>query len=59
MLQKAYQLVEFEGNYYFINDGNNRVAKNTELYLSEKYVAGTDLAPGLYSFDAEGKLIRK
>ena len=59
VLQKAYQLVEFEGNYYFINDGNNRIAKNTKLYLSEKYVAGTDLAPGLYSFDAEGKLIRK
>jgi hypothetical protein len=63
VLQKAYQLVEFEGNYYFINDGNNRIAKNTKLYLSEKYVTGKTFAdgraiqPGTYEFDAEGKMI--
>ena len=51
-------MVEFEGNYYFINDGD-KVAKDIKLYLSEKFVAGTDLPVGLYSFDAEGKLIRK
>ena len=56
--QIRYQLVEFEGNYYFINDGD-KVAKDIKLYLSEKFVAGTDLPVGLYSFDAEGKLIRK
>ena len=56
--QKAYQLVEFEGNYYFINNGN-LIAKNTRIYLSEKFVEGTDLAVGYYDFDADGKLMFK
>ena len=54
--QKAYQLVEYEGDYYFIND-SNKLAKNGVLYLSERFVAGTQFAPGLYSFDADGKMI--
>jgi hypothetical protein len=58
VLQTCYKLVEFEGDYYFINDGN-KIARNGNLYLSEYYVAGTDLPAGLYYFDASGKLIRK
>ena len=63
VLQKAFQLVEFEGDFYFINDGYNKIAKNTTLYLSEHYVAGKTLADGTpikagtYKFDAEGKMI--
>ena len=63
VLQKAFQLVEFEGNFYFINDGNNRIAKNTKLYLSETYVKGKffpdgrAITAGTYEFDAEGKMI--
>jgi hypothetical protein len=53
---KAYQLVEFEGNYYFINNGN-MIAKNTRIYLSQKFVEDTDLVVGYYDFDADGKLI--
>jgi hypothetical protein len=55
--QTRYKLVEFEGDYYFINDGD-KIAKNTKLYLSATYVNGTDLPVGYYSFDAEGKMIR-
>ena len=63
VLQKAYRLVEFEGNFYFINDGYNKIAKDTELYLSEKFVTGVTLPdgrvlkPGTYTFDAEGKMV--
>ena len=56
VLQKCYQLVEFEGSYYFINDGN-KLAKNSAMYLTEKFVAGTNLTPGVYNFDADGKMI--
>ena len=61
--QLAYQLVEFEGDFYFINDGAHRIAKNTKLYLSEKFVEGKTFAdgraiqPGTYQFDAEGKMV--
>ena len=54
--QKAYQLVEFEGDYYFINDGH-KISKNKRIYLSERFVEGTDLKVGYYDFDAEGKMI--
>ncbi len=62
VLQKAYQLVEFDGDFYFINDGQHRVAKNTWLYLSEKFVSGKTFPDGRpvqvgkYYFDAEGKM---
>ncbi len=54
--QLAYQLIEFEGNYYFINDGN-KVAKDKRIYLSAKYVEGTSVEPGYYNFDSEGKMV--
>ncbi len=53
---KAYQLVEFEDNYYFINNAN-KIAKNKRIYLSERFVEGTDLKVGYYNFDADGKLV--
>ncbi len=53
---KAYQLVEFEGDYYFIND-SHKLAKNKRIYLSQRFVEGTDLKVGYYDFDADGKLI--
>ncbi len=52
----AYQLVEFEGNYYFIND-SHKLAKNKRIYLSQRFVEGTDLKVGYYNFDADGKMI--
>ena len=56
--QNAYQLIEFEGNYYFIND-SHKVAKNKRLYMSARFVEGTDLKVGYYEFDADGKMILK
>ena len=56
ILQKAYQLVEFEGNYYFIND-SHKLAKSKTIYLSARFVEGTPLEVGYYTFDADGKLI--
>ena len=53
--QLAYQLVEFEGNYYYISDGH-KLAANTRLYLN-KVLEGTGLATGYYEFDADGKMI--
>ncbi len=52
----AYQLVEYEGNYYFIND-SHKLAKNKKLYMSQRFVEGTDLKVGYYDFDADGKII--
>ena len=60
--QNAYQLVEYEGNFYFIND-NHKLAKNKTVYLSEKVIAGitysdgTPIKSGYYSFDANGKML--
>jgi hypothetical protein len=60
--QVRYQLVEFEGSFYFINDGD-KVVKNQRMFLSATYVAGKTLPdgralqPGYYNFDAEGKMI--
>ncbi len=54
--QNAYQLVEFDGDYYFINN-SNKLAKNTTLYLSDRFVEGTTLTAGYYSFDADGKMV--
>jgi hypothetical protein len=53
--QIRYQLIQWHGDYYFINDGD-KYAKNTKLYLSNTYVAGTGLAAGLYEFGADGKM---
>ena len=53
--QTGYKLVEFEGNYYFINGGPLTV--NKRGYLSAKFVEGTMFEPGYYTFDEEGKMI--
>ena len=52
----AYQLVEYEGDYYFIND-SHKLAKNKRIYLSQIFVEGTDLKVGYYEFDDDGKMI--
>ena len=54
--QTRYKLVEYDGYFYFINDGD-KVAKNCKLYLSATFVNGTPLSEGYYRFDANGKLI--
>ena len=59
---KAYQLVEFEGDYYFVSDGH-QLARNTKVYLTEQFVSGktfsdgTPIPVGTYEFDANGKMV--
>ena len=60
----AYQLVEYDGDIYFVYDGH-KLAKNCKLYLSQQFVEGktfadgTAIAVGYYDFDAAGKMIIK
>ena len=54
--QLAYQLIEFEGNYYFISNYNKYVADKT-MYMESRFLKGTDLKPGYYTFAADGKMI--
>ena len=58
VMQRAYQLIEFEGSYYFIND-YNKLAKNTSIYLSEKFTSAYGLPAAQYTFDADGKMVIK
>ena len=55
--QKGYKLVEFEGNYYFINGEKLTVSKRG--YLSAQFVEGTPLKAGYYDFDETGKILLK
>ena len=54
--QKAYQLIEFDGSYYFISDYNKYVA-NKSVYMSVDNLEGTGLKAGYYYFDETGKMI--
>ena len=53
--QLRYQLIKYEGNYYYVADGN-KVVKNDSAYMN-KVLAGTGLPAGTYAFDADGKMI--
>ena len=56
--QLAYQLVEFEGDWYYIST-NNKYTKNSTKTLTADKVEGTPFAPGKYEFGADGKMIIK
>ena len=56
--QEAYQIIEFEGYYYYISDGH-KYAVNSKVYLNEETVTGTSLKAGNYQFDENGRLIPK
>ena len=62
VMQKAYQLVEFDGDFYFIGD-RHEIIKGRKAYLSEEringltYADGTPIAVGSYDFDENGKMI--
>ena len=63
VIQTAYKLVNYEGELYFINDGN-KIAKNCSIYLSGSlkghvYKDGTELNPGYYYFDENGRMVIK
>ena len=56
--QNAYQLIEFEGDYYYINDFH-KYAINKTIYLTaaDLTAVGLSLPAGYYGFDAQGKLV--
>ena len=54
----AYQIVEYNGDYYFIND-SNKYAKSKTIYLTSKFVEPFGMAVGNYDFDADGKMVMK
>ena len=56
--QKAYQLIEFEGDYYYIAEYHKYVT-DKRVYLSQDILAGTDFASGYYEFGADGKMVIK
>ena len=56
--QKAYQLIEFEGGYYYIAEYHKYVT-DKRVYLTQDILAGTDFMPGYYEFGADGKMVIK
>ena len=54
--QKAYQLIEFEGDYYYIAEYHKYVT-DKKVYLAQDILAGTDFASGYYEFGADGKML--
>ncbi|MBO5332947.1 MAG: leucine-rich repeat domain-containing protein [Clostridia bacterium] len=62
VMQKAYRLVEFEGDFYFIGD-RHEIIKDRKAYLSEEringltYADGTPIEVGSYEFDENGKMV--
>ena len=58
----AYQLVEFDGDFYYIGD-RHKIVKNKTVYLKEErikgltYADGTPIKAGTYSFDENGKMV--
>ena len=54
--QYAYQLIEFEGAYYYVSD-YHRYVKGQRVYLNEKTLEGTPFKPGNFMFDEDGKMI--
>jgi uncharacterized protein YqeY len=54
--QRAYNLVKYDGAYYFISDGH-KIVKNKTVYLTAGFVKGTYFAVGAYRFDGEGKMV--
>ena len=52
----CYQFVEWEGDWYFIND-DDYYARDIHLDFKPVYVEGTPFEPGCYYFDAMGRLV--
>ncbi len=60
--QKAYQLVEFDGDFYYVGDCN-KIVKSKRLYVTTErangltFADGTPIPAGWYEFDENGKMI--
>ena len=62
VLLKAYQLVEIDGEFYYIGD-RHEIVKGKRVYLREDringltYADGTPITAGYYEFDENGKMV--
>ncbi len=62
IMQKAYQLVEVDGDIYYIGD-RHEIIKGRKAYVKEDringvtFADGTPITAGYYEFDSDGKLI--
>ena len=62
VMQKAYQLVEVDGNFYYIGD-RHEIVKNKKVYIKEErtndltFADGTPITAGWYEFDENGKMV--
>lgn len=62
VMQKAYQLVEFEGDFYYIGD-RHEIIKGRKAYVKADringltYADGAPIEAGWYEFDEDGKMI--
>jgi len=52
----AYQLVELNGDYYFVND-YHKIARNKSIYLTSALMGDAPFQPGYFEFDADGKMV--
>ena len=58
----AYQLVEYEGDFYYIGNYHKILRDKTHYFSAERvegftYADGTPLKAGNYTFDANGKMV--
>lgn len=56
VMQRAYRLICFEDNWYYIAE-NHKYVKDATRSLSASLVEGTGIKAGKYYFDAEGKMV--
>ena len=56
--QSAYQIIEFEGGYYYVGD-HNKYLVNQRVFVEDKLLEGTSLLPGWFEFGADGKMVVK
>ncbi|MBR5246437.1 MAG: leucine-rich repeat domain-containing protein [Clostridia bacterium] len=62
VMQKAYQLVEFDSDFYYIADCH-KIVKNKTVYITAertnglKFADGTPIPAGNYKFDENGKMV--
>ena len=58
IMQHAYQLIEFEGSYYYISNCHKYTVNKT-VYLAKDVLTGTDFQPGYFTFGEDGKMVIK
>lgn len=56
--QKAYKLCEYNGDYYYVAEGN-KICRSQTRNLAASHVAGTPFKAGQFTFDADGKMLPK